>query len=119
MHIAMHSNAKTQNCGAGNSYGGTHSIYQYTSRKPLASVFRDKIGYASPGTNDKICYTPNCTNYNSLGELTQTHAPAAYVEIDYHTYQNGVDFLLNRSWEWRFGYAVDSYWGYPREPYVY
>lgn len=114
MHIAMHSNAQAQNCGAGTSYGGTSVIYQYNSQKSLAAQFKTRIGPPSPGTNDKACHTPTCSQYNSLHELTATNAKAAYLEMEYHTYQLGVDWLLSRTWQWRIGWAVDKYWGYPR-----
>lgn len=119
MHVAMHSNAKATNCSAGASYGGTHMIYQYSSQIGLADTMKSAIGPSSPGTDDKRCYTPNCSQYSSLAELTGPNAEAAYMEMDFHTYQLGVDWLRSRTWQWRVGYGVDQHWGYPREPYIY
>jgi hypothetical protein len=119
IHIPIHSNSKAQDCSASASYGGTHVIYQYSSQIAFATDLENALDGSSPGTDDKICYTPTCSQYNSLGELTQTYAKAAYIEADYHSYQLGVDWLRNRTWQWRIGYGVDMYLGYPREPYIY
>lgn len=119
IHIPIHSNAQAQNCGAGVSYGGTDVIYQYSSQIAFAADLKNAIGGSSPGTDDKICYTPTCSQYSSLGELTQTYAKAAYLEAEFHTYSLGVTWLRNRTWQWRIGYGVDTYLGYPREPYIY
>lgn len=119
IHIPIHSNAKSQNCGAAASYGGTHVIYQYSSQIAFASDLESAIDGSSPGTGDKICHTPTCSQYSSLGELTQTYAKAAYLEADYHTYSLGVTWLRDRTWQWRIGYGVDMYLGYPRDPLVY
>lgn len=119
IHIPIHSNAKSQDCDAGKSYGGTHVIYQYSSQIAFATDLENAIDGSSPGTDDKICYTPTCSQYSSLGELTQTYAKAAYLEADYHTYDLGVNWLRDRTWQWRIGYGVDLYLGYPREPYIY
>ena len=119
IHIPIHSNAKTEDCDAGASYGGTWIIKQYSSQHAFAEDLLDALDGASPGTDDDICWTWNCTNYSSLGELTQTYAKAAYVEADFHSYDLGVDWLRERTWQWRIGYGVDMYLGYPREPYIY
>jgi hypothetical protein len=112
IHIPIHSNAKTSSCGAGASYGGTFAIWQYSHQQPLATKLRDTVGPSSPGTGDKICSVPNCTQYTTLAELS-TNAEEAYLELDYHTYNLGVNWLRDRTWQWRIGLAVDQYLGYP------
>ncbi len=115
MHIAMHSNAKAKICGAGASYGGTLAIWEYSSQIALANQFKARIGPSSPGTGDDVCYVASCSQYPTLAELREPHAKAAYLEMEFHTYQLGVDWLLDRTWQWRIGWAVDKYWGYPRD----
>ncbi len=122
IHIPIHSNAKATNCSGSVSYGGTRVLYQYSDQIPLATQLKDRIGVVLEANDDKICkpgYPDYCSQYNSLGELTVDGAVEAYVEAEYHTYTLGVNFLLDRTWQWRLGYAVDKYLGYPREPYIY
>lgn len=112
IHIPIHSNAGTLNCSAGASYGGTYVVWQYDHQTPLATRLRDSVGPSSPGTRDQICYVTNCTPYTSLAELN-TNAQEAYLEADFHTYSLGVNWLRNRTWQWRIGLAVDQHLGYP------
>lgn len=113
IHIPIHSNAKSQNCGASSSYGGTIVMWQKTSQQSFATTLKNAVGPASPGTNDYICYAPSCSSYSSLAELAGPNALAAYLEAEFHTYSLGVSWLRSRNWTWRIGMAVDQYLGYP------
>jgi hypothetical protein len=123
-HIPIHSNADVANqCGRTNaSRFGTVGIYWNGSPngRDLARELKNTIGTysgrTSPGTNDFICYNPGhpCTTI-TLGELRYTNAPAAYMETEFHTWNRGVNWLLDsRIWGWRFGWAIDVHMGYPR-----
>lgn len=120
LHVVMHSNSKvTQNCPSTNAgVYGTNVIYRSGSTRgqALASSLNSAIGPASPGTNDYICYNPGqpCTTID-LGELRDTVAPAAYIEAEFHDWDQGANFLWNDlSWQWRIAYGIDSHLGFPR-----
>ena len=112
MHIPLHSNASPWDCTPPYkaSTFGTWGMYVSNNGKQLATELVNRIGPASPGTNDKI------VKRSDLGELNQTRAVAGYLEAEFHTYGAGVDWLQKvEEWDWRLGYAVDKCRGYPRD----
>jgi len=113
-HIPMHSNATTtadcSNPRPASSYG-TISFYAAGSSvgSRLAGELTDAIGPYSPGTND---YKAT----EGFDELTQTSAPAGYLEAEYHTWVSGTNWLGNsykNTYAGRVGLAVDRTFGYP------
>ena len=118
VHIPLHSNAPggTYSCSSTSTSGkGTMVMYYSTNGKNLATQLKSQIGSASPGTSDKICTDTACSG-QSLGELRNTDGIAAYAEVEYHTWNIGVDWVRSSwtQWGWRVGAAVDQYLGYPR-----
>lgn len=110
LHVPIHSNAISKSCESGLSADryGTHVMYVSDAGRRCARIMVDKVGPASPGTND-------ARNYRSdLGELNQTNAVACYLEQEYHVWDKGVRWMRDRgSWSWRIGAAVDATLGYP------
>lgn len=133
LHIPVHSNSYTgwpanptaAEC-AGSDPGGTHVLWWSNNGHSLSIYLANWIGrygpatwgpYESPGTNDRDdCDNkiPLCTSIYGLGELTQTVAVAGYVELEFHSSQDGAAWLkVEHIWAWRFGPAIDGYLGYP------
>jgi hypothetical protein len=129
-HIPIHSNADVADaCGRTDaSRFGTLGIYRVGSAKgrDLATKLVRVLGVEartagtadrpSPGTHDFTCYNPGqpCTTID-LGELRETNAPAAYMEMEFHTWNTGYEWLFEDwYWAWRFGRAIDLHLGYPR-----
>lgn len=124
VHLPLHSNADVAGqCGRTDAARfGTVVIYWHASAggPGLAAEVRRAVGTGggatSPGTADSTCPNPGhpCTGI-TLGELRYTHAVAAYLEADFHTWSAGYAWLANsRVWGWRLGGAVDTFLGYPR-----
>lgn len=124
VHLPLHSNADVAGqCGRTDATRfGTVAIYWHASAggPGLAAEVRRAVGTGggatSPGTADSTCPNPGhpCTGI-TLGELRYTHAVAAYLESDFHTWSAGHAWLKNsRVWGWRLGGAVDTFLGYPR-----
>lgn len=110
IHIPIHSNATASyTCSTTTaSDKGTLAMYVSTAGKTCAGYLRSAVGPRSPGTNDIIQKRTN------LGELNQTNAIACYLEVEYHTWNNGVDFIKGvPDWTWRVAMAVDQTLGYP------
>jgi hypothetical protein len=129
-HIPIHSNADVANqCGrTDRTRFGTLGIYRVgsTRGKDLATKLVRVLGVEprtpytrdrpSPGTNDHTCFNPGdpCTTID-LGELREVNAPAAYMEMEFHTWNTGYNWLFEDwYWAWRFGRAIDLHLGYPR-----
>jgi hypothetical protein len=124
MHIAIHSNAGATSCGsrtAGNA--GTWTIYEPSSSsnatKALADHMRYYVKNASPGTGNEIACEndTSCVNGTNLGEMWTDVPYVAYYEMEFHDWSTGVDFLEDYTWEWRVGWAVDKWFGYPPNMY--
>lgn len=118
IHIPMHSNASAGACTRTDaSKFGTVAIYRDGSSagQAFAGKLLDTIGASSPGTHDYSCKNPGdpCTIID-LGELREIKAVAGYSESEFHTWNSGIDWINSPTWPWRFGWAVDSYLGYPR-----
>jgi hypothetical protein len=128
-HIPIHSNAITpypNHClNTDKTRWGTIGIYRrYNVKgKDLATKLTETIGTRSdrglrisPGTNDHICYNPGepCTQ-TDLGELREMNMPAAYMEMEFHTWQRGYNFVAaSEPRSWRIGWGVDWHLGWPR-----
>jgi N-acetylmuramoyl-L-alanine amidase len=113
-HIPMHSNATTNadctNPRPASSYGtiGFHASGSSVG-SILAGELADAIGTYSPGTHDY-------KTTQSFDELTQTSAPAGYLEAEYHTWVSGTNWLgtsYKNTYAGRVGLAVDRTFGYP------
>lgn len=68
------------------------------------------IAAGTPGTADE-------KRKQNLAEKSTTglEAVALYMEVEYHTWNSGVNFLRNRiTWAYRIGNGVDLCFGYPR-----
>ena len=130
LHIPIHSNADVPNqCGRTDaSRFGTLGIWRLGNSRgrDLATKLVRVLGVEaatpgtqdrpSPGTHDFTCYNPGqpCTKID-LGELRETRATAAYMEMEFHTWNRGYDWLLTDwPWAWRFGRGIDLHLGYPR-----
>ncbi|MGP7959436.1 hypothetical protein ACTVCO_01310 [Sanguibacter sp. A247] len=110
VHIPVHSNATNgYTCSTTvASNKGTLAMYASTAGKACADYLRSAVGPRSPGTNDIIQKRTN------LGELNQTNATACYLEVEYHTWNKGVDFIKDvPDWTWRVAMAVEQTLGYP------
>jgi N-acetylmuramoyl-L-alanine amidase len=108
-HIAIHSNAHGS-APCGESEGGT-VVFHYpgsTVGAALAAELLAHVGPSSPGTLSERVDTA------SFYELSETIAPAAYLETEFHDWITGVGWLRDyRSWAFRIGAAVDAHLGYP------
>ena len=115
-HIPMHSNAQLtgMNCAAPYdlSYGasGTYLMYKpgNTEGSGLSDELVIRVGDASPGTG-----FDRKEARGDLYELNNSNAPAAYLEMAFHTFGADEDWLRMNNWTWRIGWAVDRYLGYP------
>jgi len=108
LHIPIHSNAQNSNCTSSASANGTWALYFSSTGEDCSDELVARVGANSPGTNDKTVFR------NNLGELTNTNAVACYLEAEFHTWNNGVNWLRNEvNWTWRIGWAVDRHLGYP------
>lgn len=110
LHLPIHSNAVSNACEKGHSPEryGTHVMYVSKAGKECAGIMRWRVGASSPGTNDARQYRTD------LGELNQTNAVACYLEQEYHVWDEGVDWMLDRdAWTWRIALGVDVFLGYP------
>lgn len=128
VHIPIHSNSVSGPCRGNNPFAfftpGTKVAYRSTAGSNLAEKLRSQVGNNSPGTNDvKVCVKPApnaCACPNAFGpcsllELNSTTAPAAYLETEFHQWNQGANFLKNRwDYTYRIAEAIDSYFGYPR-----
>lgn len=119
VHVPMHSNADvTGQCARTDaSRFGTVGIYWSSSAnsKALTSSIHSWLAPNSPGTHDYTCYNPGdpCTTI-TLGELRYTSATAAYIESEFHTWNNGITWLKNPyDWGWLVAGGIDEYLGYP------
>jgi hypothetical protein len=110
----MHSNATTtahcSNPLPASNYGTITFYASGSSVGPvLAGELTDAIGPYSPGTGD---YKTTA----GFDELTQTSAPAGYLEAEFHTWVSGTNWLGNsykNTYAGRVGLAVDRTFGYP------
>ena len=95
---------------------GTMVMYASSTGQSLATHINTWVGPASPGTNDKVCLDTTCST-GPLAELRQTNAASAYAELEYHTWNIGVNWIKSSQtqWAWRIGQAVDKYLGTPRK----
>ena len=110
LHVPIHSNAINKACETGFSKKryGTHVMYVSSAGKECAQIMKTRVGAISPGTNDARRYR------SDLGELNQTNAVACYLEMEYHVWNRGVQWMRDRSgWSWRIALSVDEYLGYP------
>jgi hypothetical protein len=109
LHIPVHSNARNEKCdNADDTRHGTLMMYVSTAGRECAASFVRWFGPASPGTNDVSSYRSN------LGELNNTNAPACYLEMEFHTWNTGKNWLTGEhAYSWRIGKSIDQYLGYP------
>jgi len=130
VHIPIHSNSvgSISTCAGSNPFAhftpGTRVAWRSSSGSVLASRLRSQVGNNSPGSNDvSVCVKPSpnpCPFPNGFGpcsllELNSTVAPAAYLETEFHQWNQGANFLKNPwGYSWRIAEAIDSYFGYPR-----
>jgi hypothetical protein len=124
LHIPLHSNARDESCGNTTaSVHGTWGIHEGNLFDELlveelvqwVGTIDTGLGQRSPGTNDVTCRTADCTNFDSLGEIRETNAVSGYLELEFHTWQRGADYLANANrWSWRIAAAVDQFLDYPR-----
>lgn len=116
VHVPVHSNARNESCSNSTlSSHGTWVMYVSTGGSSLSSNILSYVGPKSPGTNDITCTDTACAGY-SLAELRQTNAVAAYVESEFHTWNQGVNWIrtAQQQWGYRVAAGIDSYLGYPR-----
>ena len=110
LHVPIHSNAISSSCESGFSAEryGTQVMYVSTAGRECAQTMVRRVGTSSPGTSDSRRYR------SDLGELNQTNAVACYLELEYHVWDRGVEWMRDRSsWSWRIALGVDTYLGYP------
>ncbi|GBE24351.1 hypothetical protein BMS3Bbin02_00622 [bacterium BMS3Bbin02] len=122
MHIAIHTNAGSTACNSNRvaSNAGTWTIYEPSSSsnatKALAEHMRYYVAGASPGTNDIACrHNTSCTTY--ISEMYTDVPYVAYYEMEFHDWPTGVSFIRSATWQWRIGWAVDRWFGYPPNMY--
>jgi hypothetical protein len=111
IHIPLHTNAPGGSWTCSNttaSNKGTLVMYVSTNGSNCSTRLVNRVGPASPGTNDVKAYRTN------LGELNSTNAVACYLEAEYHTWNIGVTWIRDEvNWTYRIGWAIDEYLGYP------
>ncbi|MBE1874602.1 hypothetical protein [Myceligenerans pegani] len=109
LHLPLHSNARGETCGNTTDRDhGTLMMYVSPAGRDCSDTFVRWFGPASPGTNDVRAYRSN------LGELNNTTAVACYLEMEFHTWNKGTNWLLGEEdYSWRIGKSVDEYLGYP------
>jgi hypothetical protein len=123
VHIPLHSNARSEGCGNTNrAVHGTWAIHEGNLFDQLlgqdvvqwVGEYDGGLGQRSPGTNDLLCHTQGCTSFDSLGEIRETDGVSSYVEVEFHSWNWGADYLAaaNR-WSWRLAAAVDDFLDYP------
>ncbi len=127
LHIPVHSNGyggsgRPGGCSTTSTTGtGARIIWVSSSGESFATKIASSLSGATPGTPDKECdinkgecTSYRCGTYPVLTELCNTSAVAAYSEVEFHDWNSGITFLHDHyNWAWRFGWAVDSYLGYP------
>ncbi|MBO0607652.1 N-acetylmuramoyl-L-alanine amidase [Myceligenerans salitolerans] len=109
LHIPIHSNARSEKCGdTTGANHGTLMMYVSAAGRECSDSFVRWFGPGSPGTNDVRSYRSN------LGELNNTNAVACYLEMEFHTWNKGRNWLLGeQDYSWRIGRSIDEYLGYP------
>ncbi|GAB4083523.1 hypothetical protein GCM10028784_01530 [Myceligenerans cantabricum] len=109
LHVPIHSNARSESCGnTTNGNHGTLMMYVSTGGSNCSEKFVRWFGAGSPGTNDVRSYRSN------LGELNNTTAVACYLEMEFHTWKKGRNWLVGeQNYSWRVGRSIDEYLGYP------
>lgn len=108
LHVPLHSNA-FGNDACLSSVGGTELLFNGFESNQAADALLAALGPASPGTGDRLVERPD------LAELNSTRAVSAYVEAEYHTWRNGVDWLNDpAAWAWRLSDGIDNCFGTPR-----
>lgn len=127
-HVVIHSNAVSEpgHCqNTDQTRWGTNGIYRVNSVKgqDLTEKLTETVGKRnnrgrriSPGTHDYTCFNPGqpCTTID-LGELRETRMPAAYMEMEFHTWQRGYNWVAaSTPRSWRIGWGVDWHLGWPR-----
>lgn len=140
-HIAIHSNGNQGqiNCSSSNPTNfapGTKVAFFSLGNdagEELAEKLRSQVGNESPGNSDsKACMrsgsfaNSSCPCPNSFGgsgipiscnlrELWDPSATAAYLETEFHTWNNGVDFINDPyRYNYRIAEAIDSFYDYER-----
>ncbi|GAB3168549.1 hypothetical protein GCM10027059_31480 [Myceligenerans halotolerans] len=108
LHVPIHSNARNETCENTSGSHGTLMMYVSTAGRECSDEFVRWFGPGSPGTNDVRSYRSN------LGELNNTNAPACYLEMEFHTWNTGRDWLLGeQNYSWRIARSIDEYLDYP------
>ncbi|HIE55936.1 MAG TPA: hypothetical protein EYP90_12300 [Chromatiaceae bacterium] len=119
VHIPIHSNARNEgSLGCANANPNTHgavAVYVSSQGELLADEIIRQYQGVTPGAQDFSCHVSSpCTAFNSLAELNNTSAVAAYLEREFHTWDEGADFLSDgEEYSW-LAEAVDAYLGRPR-----
>ena len=95
IHIPIHSNARPEACdNSDKSKHGAVVIYRSDSGKELSEYILSYIRSKTPGTKDFVCHeSSSCTDLPSLGELRLTKAVAAYIEREFHSWNQGAKYL--------------------------
>jgi hypothetical protein len=112
MHIPIHTNAlDNQACHtpAAEDKRGTHVFYKTNNDQEFARELKQAIASSSPGTDDSV------TQNSALYELNSTDAVTGYLEVEFHDWNRGVDWLRRSdNWTWLIALGVDVCRGYPR-----
>ncbi|VAW01408.1 hypothetical protein MNBD_ACTINO02-251 [hydrothermal vent metagenome] len=124
MHIAIHTNGGNVSCNSNRvaSNAGTWTIYESSSNSNATRALADHMRYyvagASPGTNDRACLNDtSCVNGTDVSEMYTDVPYVAYYEMEFHDWPTGVSFIESTTWQWRVGWAVDKWFGYPPNMY--
>ncbi len=90
-------------------------IYTSSNGSDLSDDILEYVEDITPGTNDFTCHvTSTCTAYNSLAELDQTAAVAAYVEREFHTWDQGALYLKSGEDSGLIADGIDTYLDWQR-----
>lgn len=108
LHLPLHTNARTESCSNDTACAhGTWALYDGAGDERCARILQRKVGADSPGTDDQPVYRGN------LGELTAPDAPTCYLEAEFHTWRNGVDWIRKEhTWFYRVGGTIDEFFGH-------
>lgn len=117
LHVAIHSNAGTQDCaGANAANGGTWVVYRQFDASGIRATDRiyPQLQPWSPGTSDRKGTDKDVIGF-VIAETQNTQAPTSFVETAFHTYGPDEDWLRNSAAQGRkIATGIDNYFGNPR-----
>jgi len=121
VHIPVHTNAHADPvtrefnpalCDDSGTPRGTQVFHWDENDRQLAQLIFKEFAPSSPGAG-----STEYLDQRAEHELTATHMPAAYLELEYHTWNRGVQWLRNgfAASSWLIARGIDQCLGFPRQ----